>query len=44
MRWFIFFPLKPNGDSKAGKICFYLLYDEKIGHKFIMKYILGRWK
>jgi len=28
MRWFIFFPLQPNGDSQAGRICFCLQYDE----------------
>jgi hypothetical protein len=45
MRWFIFFPLKPDGDSQAGSTCFYLLLDEKNGHKFNMKnYILDRWK
>jgi hypothetical protein len=45
MRWFISFPLKPNGDSQAGRVCFYELYDGKNGHKFIMKNdILGRWR
>ena len=39
------FPLKTNGDSQAGRICFYLLYDEKNGYMFIMKNdILGEWK
>jgi hypothetical protein len=45
VRWFIFFPLKLNGHSQAGRICLYLLNDEKNGHKFIMKNdILGGWK